>query len=126
MNRNSANRVILVGHLGNEAEIRYLNNDVMTSNFRLATNTSWKNGNGEYSEKTDWHKVVAWKNLAEYSKTLAKGQMLYIEGHLQSREWTDKEDQKHYITEVVAESITTLGGRKKSTSAQMEEEESPF
>ena len=122
MNRNSANRVILVGYLGGEAEIRYVNTDVMTSNFRLATNTSWKTGNGEYSERTDWHRITAWRNLAEYSKTLAKGQMIYLEGHLQNREWVDKDDKKHSITEVVAETITTLGGKKKTEAVKLEEE----
>lgn len=122
MDRNSANRVILVGHLGSEAEVRVLNSNVQTANLNIATNTAWKSGNGEYSEKTEWHRVTVWRNLAEYSKSLVKGQLLYIEGHLQNREWTDKEDRKHYITEVVADKITLLGPRKKFQAEQEETE----
>lgn len=113
MNRNSANKVILVGHLGNQPEMRFTTNDVMTTTFNLATNVMWRDEGGEFQERTDWHRIVAWRNLAEYAKNINKGQMLYVEGHLQSREWTDKENNKHFITEVVAETLTLLGTRKK-------------
>ncbi len=73
----------------------------------------WRDEGGEFQERTDWHRIVAWRNLAEYAKNINKGQMLYVEGHLQSREWTDKENNKHFITEVVAETLTLLGTRKK-------------
>jgi len=125
MNRNSANRVILVGHLGGEAEVRYTNNDVPTSVFSMATNVFWKNGSGDYSERTDWHRVVAWRNLAEYSKSLQKGQMVYVEGHLQTRDWMDRDDIKRSTTEVIAENITVLGSKKKAEGAVLDEE-SPF
>ncbi|MCK5520721.1 MAG: single-stranded DNA-binding protein [Candidatus Marinimicrobia bacterium] len=118
MNRNSANRVILVGHLGGNAETRHLSNETITSNFSIATNISWKNENGEYSERTDWHRITAWRNLAEYTKSLIKGQLLYVEGHLQNREWTDKDNQKHYVTDIIAEKITALGTKKKEPSSQ--------
>jgi single-strand DNA-binding protein len=113
MNRNSANKVILVGHLGNQPETRFTTKDVMTTTFNLATNSVWKDEEGEFQEKTDWHRVVTWRNLAEYAKHLNTGQMLYVEGRLQSREWTDKEGIKRTITEVVADVVTLLGPRKK-------------
>lgn len=123
MNRNSANKVILVGHLGNQPEIRYTTNDVMTTTFNLATNTMWKDEKGDFQERTDWHRIVVWRNLADYCKNLNTGQMLYVEGHLQSREWTDKESVKHYVTEVVAESVNALGPRKKGEIPELDEGE---
>jgi len=123
MNRNSANKVILVGHLGNQPEIRYTSNDVMTTTFNLATNAMWKDDNGDFQERTDWHRIVAWRNIADYCKTLNTGQMLYVEGHLQSREWTDKDSVKHYVTEVVAETISALGARKKGDVPELDEGE---
>ncbi len=113
MNRNSANKVILVGHLGNQPETRFTTNDVMTTTFNLATNTVWKDEEGEFQERTDWHRIVTWRHLAEYTKNLNTGQMLYVEGRLQSRDWTDKEGNRRTITEVIAEAITLLGTRKK-------------
>jgi len=123
MNRNSANKVILVGHLGNQPEIRYTTNDVMTTTFNLATNAMWKDDNGDFQERTDWHRVVAWRTLADYCKNLNTGQMLYVEGRLQSREWTDKESVKRYVTEVVAETVTSLGARKKGEVPELDEGE---
>jgi single-strand DNA-binding protein len=113
MNRNSANKVILVGYLGNQPEMRYTPNDIMTTTFNLATNFIWRDEEGEFQERTDWHRVVAWRSLAEYAKSLKKGQLLYVEGRLQSREWTDKDNNKHFVTEIIAETLTMLGARKK-------------
>ncbi|MDD3807153.1 MAG: single-stranded DNA-binding protein [Candidatus Marinimicrobia bacterium] len=122
MNRNSANKVILVGHLGNQPEIRFTTNDIMSATLNLATNSMWRDDEGDFQERTDWHRVVVWRNLADYAKNLKKGQMLYIEGHLQSREWTDKENNKHFITEVIADALTTLGPRKKEESNEKSDE----
>ena len=107
----SVNKVILIGHLGKDAETKLLPSGVSRSNFTLATNRSWKDQqSGEWKEITDWHNVVLWRseNLANY---LQKGKQVYVEGRLESRSWEDKEGQKKYITEVVCEEFILLGGR---------------
>ncbi|MCD6337227.1 MAG: single-stranded DNA-binding protein [Candidatus Marinimicrobia bacterium] len=112
MNRNSANRVILVGHIGLDPEIKTLKNDRKVSNFNLASNYGWRDAKGEFQSRTDWHRIVCWGNLAEYSKKLVKGQQVYIEGSLRTREWVDEHEKKHFITEVYADMLTPLGKRK--------------
>ncbi len=112
MNRNSANRVILVGHIGTPPELKSTKNDQKFAHFTLASNYSWRDAKGEYQDRTDWHRIVCWGNLAEYSKAFVKGQQLYVEGCLRTREWIDGEKKKHYITEVYAEMLTPLGKRK--------------
>lgn len=114
MDFNSVNKVILVGYLGDDPEVKYTPNKNILSKLSIATKKSWKDKDGEYKDSTTWHNVVCWSNLAEYTKTLLKGQQLYLEGHLITRDWTDKENKKHYVTEVVAEKITPLGKRKKA------------
>jgi single-strand DNA-binding protein len=109
----SVNKVILLGHLGQDAETRYTPQGVPVSNFRLATNRRWKDQQtGEWKEETDWHTVVVWRaeNLAPH---LQKGKQVYLEGRLQTRSWEDKDGNKRYSTEVIAEasSIILLGGR---------------
>ncbi len=126
MDSNSVNKVILVGHLGHDPEVKYTPNDTITSQFSIATNKRWKDKDGEYKDRTSWHRIVCWRNLAEYSKTLLKGQQIYLEGHLITRDWTDKEKNKHYITEIVAEQITPLGARKKADKKTTEKDEEPF
>ena len=112
MNTNSANRVILVGHIGQNPEMKTLKNDRKFSHFNLASNYGWRDSKGEYKSRTDWHRIVCWGNLAEYSRKLLKGQQVYIEGSLRTREWTDENDKKHYITEVYSDMLTPLGKRK--------------
>ncbi len=112
MYRNSANRVILVGHIGNEPTIHTLKNDRKVSNFSLASNYGWRTPKGEYQDRTDWHRIVCWGNLAEYSRKMPKGQQVFVEGSLRTREWVDQENKKHYITEVYADMLTPLGKRK--------------
>jgi single-strand DNA-binding protein len=107
----SVNKVILIGHLGKDAETKFTPSGVSRSNFTLATNRRWKDQqSGEWKEITDWHNVVLWRseNLANY---LQKGKQVYVEGRLESRSWEDKEGQKKYITEVVCEELILLGGR---------------
>jgi single-strand DNA-binding protein len=124
MNRNSANRVILVGHTGAAPEVKTTKNDRKYSSFTLASNYGWRDAGGEYKDRTDWHRIVCWGNLAEYSARLAKGQQLYIEGSLRTREWTDENKKKHYITEVYAEMLTPLGKLKeKEEGAEAEPNE---
>ncbi len=112
MYRNSANRVILVGHIGHNPELKTLKSDRKVSNFNLASNFGWRDSKGEYKNRTDWHRIVCWGNLAEYSQKLVTGQHVYIEGSLRTREWTDENSKKHYITEVYADMLTPLGKRK--------------
>lgn len=107
----SVNKVILLGHLGKDAETKYTQSGTAVSNFTLATNRRWKDqSTGEWKEETDWHNIVLWRseNLSSY---LQKGKQVYIEGRLQTRSWEDKDHQKRYTTEVVCEDLVLLGGR---------------
>jgi len=107
----SVNKVILIGHLGKDAETRFTPAGVAVTSFSVATNRRWKDQQtGEWKEETDWAKVVLWRqeNLANY---LTKGKQVYVEGRLQTRSYDDKEGKKQYMTEVVAEEVILLGGR---------------
>ena len=108
----SINKVILVGRLGKDPETRFTPSGKAVTNFSMATSESWKDAGGERQEKTEWHKVQIWGPLAEISaKYLSKGKLVYIEGKLQTREWTDKDGQKRYTTEIVASDMRMLGGK---------------
>jgi single-strand DNA-binding protein len=110
----SVNKVILLGHLGKDAETKFTPSGVSRSNFTVATNRRWKDQqSGEWKEITDWHNVVLWRseNLANY---LLKGKQVYVEGRIENRSWEDKEGQKRYITEIIAEELILLGGRGDS------------
>jgi single-strand DNA-binding protein len=107
----SVNKVILLGHLGKDAENKFTPSGVSRSTFTIATNRRWKDQqSGEWKEETDWHNCVLWRseNLSNY---LLKGKQVYVEGRLQSRSYEDKEGQKRYITEVVCDDLILLGGR---------------
>lgn len=112
MNRNSANRVILVGHIGIAPEIKTLKGDKKVAHFSLASNYGWHAADGVYQNRTDWHRIVCWGNLADYAHKLSKGQQVYLEGALRTREWTDENSRKHYITEIYADMLTPLGKLK--------------
>ena len=106
------NKVILVGNLGKDPEIRHLENNVTVATFPLATSESYKDKNGNRVDKTEWHNIVMWRGLAEVAeKYVKKGQMVYIEGKLRTRNYQDKEGQQRYTTEIVADAMTMLGGR---------------
>jgi single-strand DNA-binding protein len=107
----SVNKVILLGHLGKDAETKFTPNGVSRSTFTIATNRRWKDQqSGEWKEETDWHNCVIWRseNVANY---LLKGKQVYVEGRLQTRSWEDKDGQKKYMTEVVCDDLILLGGR---------------
>jgi single-strand DNA-binding protein len=105
------NKVILIGNLGRDPELRYTQNGQAVTNFSLATSESWTDKNGERSEKTEWHRIVAWAKTAELcAQYLSKGRTVYIEGRLQTRDWEDKEGVKRQTTEVVANTVQFLGG----------------
>ena len=110
----SVNKVILVGHLGRDAETKFTPGGAAVTRFSVATNRRWKDqASGEWKEETDWHNVLLWRseNLANY---LQKGKQVYVEGRLQTRSYEDKEGQKRYMTEVVCEDLVLLGGRGDS------------
>jgi single-strand DNA-binding protein len=110
----SVNKVILLGNLGKDAETKFTPSGVARSTFSIATSRRWKDqSSGEWKEETDWHNIVLWRseNLANY---LLKGKQVYVEGRLQTRSWEDKEGQKRYTTEVVADDLILLGGRGDS------------
>lgn len=106
------NKVILVGNLGKDPEIRHLEGGVSVARFSLATNEYYKDKQGARVERTEWHNITAWRGLSEVAeKYLKKGQMVYVEGKLRTRQYQDKDNLTHYITEVVADELTMLGGK---------------
>ncbi len=114
------NKVLLIGRLGTNPEVRYTTNGGAVANFNLATNESWTDKAGQKQERTEWHKVVVWGKMAELcGQYLTKGRQAYVEGRLQTREWTDKEGGKRYTTEIVAQNVQFLGGagERPSTGA---------
>jgi single-strand DNA-binding protein len=109
----SVNKVILVGNLGADPEVRYMPNGDAVANIRLATTESWKDkSSGEKKEITEWHRVVFYRKLAEIvQQYVKKGSALYIEGRIRTRKWQDKDGQDRYTTEIEAEEMKMLGGR---------------
>jgi single-strand DNA-binding protein len=106
------NKAILIGNLGADPEVRFTPGGQAVANFRIATSESWTDKNQQKQERTEWHRIVVWGKLAELcGEYLKKGRQCYVEGRLQTREWTDKEGKKNYTTEVVANQVTFLGGR---------------
>ena len=108
----SVNKVILVGNLGKDPEVRYMPSGDAITNITLATTDSWKDKNGEKQEKTEWHRVAFFSRLAEIAgEYLKKGSQVYVEGRLQTRKWQDKDGQDRYTTEIVADRMQMLGSR---------------
>ena len=106
------NKVILVGNLGQDPEVRYLDSGVAVANFSLATTENYKNKQGERVSQTEWHNMVLWRGLAEVAeKYLKKGSSIYVEGKIRNRKWEDKEGNTRYNTEILADNMTMLGGR---------------
>jgi single-strand DNA-binding protein len=106
------NKVILIGNLGADPEVRFTPSGQAVANFRIATSENWTDKNGQKQERTEWHRIVVWGKMGELcGEYLAKGRQCYVEGRLQTREWMDKENKKNYTTEVVASSVTFLGSR---------------
>lgn len=106
------NKVILVGNLGRDPELKYLEGNIARVNFSLATTETYKDKNGNRNDQTEWHNIVLWRSMAESAeKLLKKGTQVYVEGKLQTRQWTDKEGNKRTTTEIVAESFVVLQRR---------------
>ena len=115
------NKVILVGNLGKDPEVRYLDSGVAVANFSLATTESYKNKEGERVNQTEWHNVVLWRGLAEIAeKYLKKGSSVYIEGKIKNRKWEDKDGNTRYNTEILADNMTMLGSKPSPNSEQSE------
>jgi len=126
----SLNKVMLIGRLGQDPEVRYTQSNTAVATLNIATSERYKDGNGEFQEKTEWHRVVAWGRLAEICQQyLNKGSLVYIEGPLQTRQWEDKQGQKKYTTEVKALQMTMLdskgsGGGNQGDGAPSQPEKS--
>ena len=111
----SVNKAILVGRLGRDPETRFTGGGQAVANFSVATDHAYKDRNGERQKKTEWHKIVAWGKLAEIvQKYLKKGSLVFIEGRIETREWQDKEGQKRYFTEIIANEMRMLGSKGDS------------
>ncbi|KXK37580.1 MULTISPECIES: single-stranded DNA-binding protein [Nitrosomonas] len=108
----SLNKVMLIGNLGRDPEIRYMPSGDAMANLNIATTDTWKDKGGEKQERTEWHRVVMFGKQAEIAgEYLKKGSQIYIEGRLQTRKWTDKSNVERYTTEIVADRMQMLGGR---------------
>jgi single-strand DNA-binding protein len=104
------NKVIIVGRLGADPELKYTNNQQPVTRLSVATSERWKDREGKDQERTEWHRVVVWGKLAEIcGQHLAKGRQVYVEGRIQTRSWEDQQGQKRYTTEVVANTVQFLG-----------------
>ena len=115
------NKVILIGNLGKDPEVRYLDSGVAVANFSLATTESYKNKEGERVSQTEWHNVVLWRGLAEIAeKYLKKGNSVYIEGKIKNRKWEDKDGNTRYTTEILADNMTMLGKKDAGSSETSE------
>jgi single-strand DNA-binding protein len=129
------NKVMIIGHLGRDPEMRYTPSGRPVTSFSVVTARAWTSAEGERHEESEWFNVVAWGNLAEIcNQYLAKGQQVYVEGRLQTRGWEDEERKKHYRTELVASEMIVLGDRRNNSSIVVppssdtseQEETSPF
>ena len=123
------NKVILIGNLGKDPEVRYLDNGVVVANISLATSESYKNKEGERITQTEWHDVVLWRGLAEVAeKFLKKGSSVYIEGKLRTNKWVDKDENNRYKTEVLADKLTMLGKSNSQDNSveKSSEDDLPF
>ena len=119
MQKGSVNKVVLVGHLGGDPETRFTPSGTAVANFNLATNQTWRDANGELQDKTEWHRCVMFGKSAEMSgELLKKGQLCYLEGKLQTRNWEDKDGVKRYTTEVICDIFTMLGRRIDNQNEQ--------
>ncbi|MFB9863332.1 single-stranded DNA-binding protein [Rufibacter immobilis] len=115
----SINKVILIGNLGKDPEVRHLEGGVAVARFPLATSETFKDKNGDRQERTEWHNIVVWRGLAEVAeKYVKKGQSVYIEGRIRTNSYQDKDGIQRYSTEIVADNMTMLGGRSEGGSAQ--------
>ncbi len=120
------NKVILVGNLGADPDMRYTPSGAGVCELRIATSDSWTDKNGQRQERTEWHRVIVWGKRAEVcAKYLSKGRQVYVEGRIQTRNYDDKDGNKRYITEVIANDVQFLGGGKEGGGARRGSDDSP-
>lgn len=120
------NKAILVGRLGADPDMRYTPSGQGVCELRVATSESWNDKNGQRQERTEWHRIVVWGKRAEIcSKYLAKGRQVYIEGRIQTRTYDDKDGNKRYITEIVANDVQFLGGGNRDGAGQGRSDDGP-
>jgi single-strand DNA-binding protein len=113
------NKVILVGNLGNDPEVKYMPNGNAVANLSLATSESWKDQQGQIQERTEWHRLTAYRKLAEImGEYLKKGSQIYVEGKLQTRKWQDQQGNDKYTTEVIVDQMQMLGGGQSQGQQQ--------
>ncbi len=121
------NKVILIGNLGADPEVRYSQTGTAVANFRIATTETWKKQDGSKEEQTEWHKIVAFARLGEIcGEYLSKGSKVYIEGRLQTRKWEDRDGNARYTTEIVAREMKMLSARGAGGGASSHDEEPPY
>lgn len=123
----SVNKVILLGRLGQDPELKYTPGGSAVCNFSMATTEAWTDKQGQKQEKTEWHRIVVWGKLAELcNQYLAKGRQAFLEGRLQTRSWDDKEGHKRYTTEILATTVQFIGGASASQGSQQVDNSSSF
>lgn len=127
MQKNSVNKVILIGNLGQDPESRFTPSGTAVTNLSVATNESWKDQNGDSQDRTEWHRIVMYGKMAETaSEYMKKGQMVYIEGRLQTNEWEDQNQIKRKSTQVRCDNFTMLGRRNDNISNYSEQQKEKF
>ena len=115
------NKVMLIGNVGRDPELKYTPSGIPVTSFRLATSETWKDRDGNVQEHTDWHTVVAWRGLAEViNKLINKGTRVYIEGRIQTRTFEDKQGNKRHVVEVLADNMLLLDGRKQKDGSEFD------
>lgn len=113
----SVNKVMIIGRLGQDPEMKYTPSGAAVCNFSVATSENWTDKSGQKQERTEWHRIVVWGKLAELcNQYLAKGRQAYIEGKLQTRSWDDKDGNKRYTTEILANTVQFLGGQTSASN----------
>ena len=123
----SVNKVILIGRLGKDPEVRKINATTTVCNFPLATNESYKNQDGTYTEQTEWHNIVMWRGVAERAeRILKKGNTIFVEGKLRTRSWEDKEGHKRYTTEIVVENKSADTNSSETITEPTLDDDLPF
>ena len=126
MQKNSLNKVILIGNLGQDPEARFTPQGTAVTNLSIATNESWKDQSGEMQDRTEWHRVVMYGRMAETAaEYMKKGQMVYVEGRLNTREWEDQNQIKRKTTEIRCDNFTMLGRRSDAPAGQSQGAMSP-
>jgi len=120
------NKVMLIGHLGRDPEVKYTPSGTAVANFSIATTEQWTNKDGQKQERTEWHRIEAWKRLGEIcGEYLHKGSQVYIEGRLQTDSWEDRDGNKRYMTKVVALSMQMLGSPARGGKTETRDEQFP-